>query len=92
MTDQILKDYLKEMKEVIKTEGSGTYKLPAGMYGELCNKYVHYSANYNGLSSLGLKGGEHSMIASIAYVNQPVVMTKDENGSIIFKRGSYAPN
>ena len=63
-----------------------------GMNGKLCNQFVHYSANYNGLSSVGLKGGEHSLIASIAYVNQPVAMTKDENGNIIFKRGSYAPN
>ena len=91
ITDKLLNDYLNEMKEVVKTESSGTYKLPPGMYGELCNKYVHYSANFNGLSSLGLKGGEHSMIASIAYVNQPVALSKDENGSIIFKRGSYAP-
>jgi hypothetical protein len=92
ITDTLLANYLETMKEVVKTEDSGTYKLPPGMYGELCNKYVHYSANFNGLSSLGLKGGEHSMLASIAYVNQPVAMTKDENGGIIFKRGSYAPN
>lgn len=89
MNDPLLCKYLTAMKEVIKVEEKGINKLPEGMYGKLCNKYVHYFANYNGLSSVGLKGGEHILIASVAYLNQPVAMSKDENGNISFNRGEY---
>lgn len=77
---KILNEYLNQMREEAKTEGSGTYSLSYEMYNHIANNYIHLSANYGGLSAIGLKAGDHHMLESIGYVNQPVAITFDKDG------------
>lgn len=83
---KILNEYLTQMRQEAKTEGSGTYSIPNETYIHIANNYIHLSANYGALPAIGLKAGDHHLLESIGYVNQPVAITIDKNGLLTYKR------
>ena len=90
-SEKILGEYLEILKQVIKEQKGGTYQLSADMFATLRNKYVHLSANYGGLKNdyLNIKTGDHHILSSLGFVNQPVKY-KIDGDTANYKREIYA--
>lgn len=89
-SEKTLVEYLEIMKKVIKEQKGGTYQLSGDMFSTLRNKYAHLSAHYGGLKNdfIDIKTGDHHMLSSVAFVNQPVKY-KIEGDSATYKREIY---
>ena len=87
---KMLREYLKEMLEVIKDESEKTYSLSSTeMFKHIRNRYVHLSSHYAGLDTLGHKDGDHHFSGDLLFINRPVKYKEDENGKIFYEREIY---
>ena len=87
---KMLREYLKEMLEVIKDESEKTYSLSSTeMFKHIRNRYVHLSSHYAGLDTLGHKDGDHHFSGDLLFINRPVKYKEDENGNIFYEREIY---
>ena len=87
---KMLREYLKEMLEVIKDESEKTYSLSSTeMFEHIRNRYVHLSSHYAGLDTLGHKDGDHHFSGELLFINRPVKYKEDENGKIFYEREIY---
>ncbi len=86
---KMLREYLKEMLEVIKDESEKTYSLSAEMFKHIRNRYVHLSSHYAGLDTLGHKDGDHHFSGDLLFINRPVKYKEDKNGKIFYEREIY---
>jgi len=88
-----LREYLELMRNIV-FDGKGTnYEIPLELYHHIMNKYIHLSAHYGGLENdyLKIKGGDHSILGNLGFVNYPVKYNVDDNGKVQFKRELYVP-
>lgn len=88
-----LQEYLGLMRKVV-FDGKGTkYEIPSDLYHHIMNKYIHLSAHYGGLENdyVKIKGGDHSILGNLGFVNHPVKYSLDDNDKIQFKRELYVP-
>jgi len=87
---KMLREYLKEMLEVIKDESEKTYSLSSTeMFKHIRNRYVHLSSHYAGLDTLGHKDGDHHFSGDLLFINRPVKYKEDEKGNIFYEREIY---
>ena len=87
---KMLREYLKEMLEVIKDESEKTYSLSSTeMFKHIRNCYVHLSSHYAGLDTLWHKDGDHHFSGDLLFINRPVKYKEDENGKIFYEREIY---
>ena len=91
--DEMLQKYFELMKKVSKDENSdkdGSYIMPTEMYSHICNKYVHLSAHFGGFKNdfLTVKTGDHNMLESVLFLNQPVEPTI-KDGKVSYQREIY---
>ena len=89
----MLQKYFELMKNVSKDENSdkdGSYTMPTEMYSHICNKYVHLSAHFGGFKNdfLTVKTGDHNLLESVLFLNQPVEPTIKE-GKVSYRREIY---
>ncbi|VEH20943.1 Uncharacterized conserved protein [Chryseobacterium nakagawai] len=88
---RVLKQYMDLMLEESKKEGVGTYTMPTEIYQHICNHYIHLSANFGGLAAIGVKTGDHHLLESVGFVNQPVMPKVDKEGNIYYEREKWHP-
>ena len=88
---KILKQYMEIMLEEGKKEGVGNYTIPSEIYQHICNHYIHLSANFGGLAAIGVKTGDHHLLESLGFVNQPVAPKVDKDGSVYYEREKWYP-
>ena len=87
---KMLREYLKEMLEVIKDESEKTYSLSSTeMFKHIRNCYVHLSSHYAGLDTLWHKDGDHHFSGDLLFINRPVKYKEDEKGNIFYEREIY---
>ncbi|MWB96125.1 hypothetical protein GON26_17320 [Flavobacterium sp. GA093] len=90
---KILTDYLELMKKISKEENkdqNSSYEIPFEMYRHICNKYIHLSAHFGGLKNdfITVKTGDHHILESVVFVNQPVAPTIADN-KVTYQREIY---
>ncbi|SQB27393.1 DUF2235 domain-containing protein [Chryseobacterium jejuense] len=86
-----LKQYMDLMLEESKKEGIGNYTVPSEIYQHICNHYIHLSANFGGLAAIGVKTGDHHLLESVGFVNQPVAPKVSKDGNIYYEREKWYP-
>lgn len=86
---KVLLEYKDLLLNVIKDEESGKYELSNEMYKHIASNYIHLSANYGGLPAMGLETGDHHILESVGFVNQPVEMQLDKDGNLTYSREKY---
>ncbi|PKF75839.1 phospholipase effector Tle1 domain-containing protein [Chryseobacterium sp. PMSZPI] len=88
---KVLKQYMDLMLEESKKEGVGNYTISSEIYQHICNHYIHLSANFGGLAAIGVKTGDHHILESVGFVNQPVAPKVDKDGNIYYEREKWYP-
>ncbi len=59
------------------------------MYAHIAGNYVHLSAHYGALPAIGLKAGDHHLLESVGFINQPVPLSLDTDGNLTYNREIY---
>lgn len=88
-----LREYLQVMRKIVFDDKSSNYIIPQQLFHHIMNKYIHLSAHYGGLENdyIKIKGGDHSLLGDMGFVNHPVKYDIDKNGKVQFKRERYEP-
>jgi len=92
IADSVLKEYLAIMLDVMegKNVNNKSYNIPLEMRKHICNNYLHLSANYGGLDTIGVKTGDHSLLGNLGFVNRPVPYSY-VNETINYERETFQP-
>lgn len=86
-------EYLDFMKQFLKTKnerGEETYSIPRDVYKHVAENYIHLSAHYGGIKNdfIDVKTGDHHLLASLVFINQPVVPIVVD-GEVDYVRETY---